>query len=118
MPARAYNEAKAFVDAGARGRLAVAREADLGRRRPVGPEPRLLRLVRRADLNYYTALSYARPGEDLTDRYWPAQMHVIGKDIVKFHAIYWPAMLLAAGLALPEHVFVARLPDGRRTAAR
>jgi len=57
-------------------------------------------------LNYYTALGYARPGEDLTDRYWPATYHVIGKDILKFHTVFWPAMLMAADLALPEHVFV------------
>ncbi len=68
-------------------------------------------------LNYYTALSYARPGEDLTDRYWPAQLHVIGKDILKFHTIFWPAMLLAAELAVPEHVFVhgfLMAQDGRK----
>ena len=49
-------------------------------------------------LNYYTALSYAREDEDLTDRFWPATVHLIGKDILKFHAVIWPAMLMAAGL--------------------
>jgi len=57
-------------------------------------------------LNYYTALSYARDGEDLTDRFWPPGVHVIGKDILKFHAVYWPAFLLAAGLDLPRSVYV------------
>ena len=57
-------------------------------------------------LNYYTALGFARDGEDLTDRYWPASFHVMAKDILKFHAVIWPAMLLAAGLPLPEHVFI------------
>jgi methionyl-tRNA synthetase len=57
-------------------------------------------------LNYYTALGYARPGEDLTDRFWPATYHVIGKDILKFHTVFWPAMLMAADIPLPEHVFV------------
>ena len=59
-------------------------------------------------LNYFTALGYAREdeGEDLTDSFWPATFHIIGKDILKFHTVYWPAMLLAAGLPLPEHVFV------------
>ncbi|MFN8129989.1 MAG: methionine--tRNA ligase [Solirubrobacteraceae bacterium] len=57
-------------------------------------------------LNYYTALSFARPGHDLTDTFWPATYHLIGKDILKFHTIFWPAMLMAAGLPLPEHVFV------------
>ncbi len=57
-------------------------------------------------LNYYTALSYARPGEDLLSEFWPASYHLIGKDILRFHAVYWPALLMAAGIELPEHVFV------------
>jgi methionyl-tRNA synthetase len=57
-------------------------------------------------LNYYTALGYARDGDDLTDRFWPATYHVIGKDILKFHTVFWPAVLMAAELPLPEHVFV------------
>src|SRR5512140_2529029 len=68
-------------------------------------------------LNYYTALGYARPDEDLTDRFWPATFHIIGKDILKFHTVYWPAMLMAADLPLPEHVFVHGFllgSDGRK----
>ena len=57
-------------------------------------------------LNYYTALGFAREGEDLTDRFWPASLHLIGKDILKFHAVYWPAMLMAADLPLPEREYV------------
>ena len=56
-------------------------------------------------LNYFTALSYAREGEDLTDRFWPAN-HIIAKDILKFHTIYWPAFLIAAGLEVPRTVYV------------
>ena len=44
-------------------------------------------------LNYYTALGFAREGEDLTERFWPADLHVIAKDILKFHAVIWPALL-------------------------
>src|SRR3954467_13328364 len=57
-------------------------------------------------LNYYTALSYARPGDDLTDTFWPADVHVIGKDILKFHTVFWPAILMAAGIEVPKRVFV------------
>jgi methionyl-tRNA synthetase len=57
-------------------------------------------------LNYYTALGFARDGEDLTDRFWPATYHVIGKDILRFHTVFWPAMLMAADLPVPKHVFV------------
>jgi methionyl-tRNA synthetase len=58
-----------------------------------------------AQLNYVTALSYAREGEDLTERFWPA-FHIIGKDILKFHAVYWPAFLLAAGYEVPKRMFI------------
>ncbi len=57
-------------------------------------------------LNYYSALSYATPGADLTERFWPADCHVIAKDILRFHAVYWPALLMAAGIELPGRVFV------------
>jgi methionyl-tRNA synthetase len=57
-------------------------------------------------LNYVTALRYARDGQDLTPEFWPASFQLIGKDILKFHAVYWPALLLAAGYELPRHLFV------------
>ena len=57
-------------------------------------------------LNYYSALSYARPGEDLTDELWPASYHLIAKDILRFHTVYWPALLMAAEIELPERIFV------------
>jgi methionyl-tRNA synthetase len=57
-------------------------------------------------LNYYSALSYARPGDDLTGRFWPADYHLIAKDILRFHTIYWPALLMAAEIELPRRVFV------------
>ena len=54
--------------------------------------------------NYITALGFGRGDEKMS--YWPADVHVIGKDIIKFHAIFWPAMLLSAGLPLPSAIFV------------
>jgi methionyl-tRNA synthetase len=57
-------------------------------------------------LNYYTALSFAREGEDLTEHFWPADVHLIGKDILKFHAVFWPALLMAAGIEVPRKVFI------------
>ena len=68
-------------------------------------------------LNYYTALGYARDGEDLTSRFWPATYHMIGKDILKFHTVFWPALLMAADIAVPRHVFVHGFlmgADGRK----
>jgi methionyl-tRNA synthetase len=56
-------------------------------------------------LNYYTALGYAREGEDLTGRFWPA-FHILAKDILKFHAVYWPAFLMAAGIDPPRGMYI------------
>jgi methionyl-tRNA synthetase len=57
-------------------------------------------------LNYVTALSFAREGEDLTDRFWPADYHVLAKDILKFHAVIWPALLFAAGYEPPKRMVI------------
>ena len=55
-------------------------------------------------INYCTAVGYADDRERF-DRYWPANYHLIGKDILRLHAVYWPAMLMAAGEAPPQSVF-------------
>ena len=57
-------------------------------------------------INYLSALTYARPGEDLRERYWPHARHLIAKDILRFHCVYWPALLLAAGYDVPRRIFV------------
>ncbi len=56
-------------------------------------------------INYISALGYGAGGDELFDSYWPADCHVIGKDITRFHCIIWPAMLMAAGVELPVKVF-------------
>ena len=57
--------------------------------------------------NYITALGYTPEGEkaELYEKYWPADVHVIGKDILRFHTIYWPIMLMALGEPLPKQIF-------------
>jgi methionyl-tRNA synthetase len=116
MPRERYNEAKAFIESGlqdvslSRGRLTW------GVTVPWDPT-HVFYVWFDALLNYYTALAFARDGEDLTSKFWPATYHVIGKDILKFHTVFWPAMLLAADISLPEHVFVHGFllgPDGRK----
>jgi methionyl-tRNA synthetase len=54
--------------------------------------------------NYITGLGYPDAGEAWR-RYWPADVHLIGKDVVRFHAVYWPAFLMSAGIALPKMVY-------------
>jgi methionyl-tRNA synthetase len=102
-PRNRYNEALAFIKSGLRD-LSLSR-ARLKWGVPVPwDDSQVIYVWIDALLNYYTALSYAREGEDLTDRFWPADVHLIGKDILKFHAVIWPAMLMAAGIEVPRRV--------------
>ncbi|WP_315116747.1 methionine--tRNA ligase [uncultured Clostridium sp.] len=55
--------------------------------------------------NYITALGYNSGKEELLNKYWPADVHLVGKDILRFHTIYWPIMLMALGVPLPKQVF-------------
>ncbi len=55
--------------------------------------------------NYMTALGYPDENSELYGKFWPADLHLIGKDILRFHAVYWPAFLMAADLPLPKTVF-------------
>jgi methionyl-tRNA synthetase len=54
--------------------------------------------------NYITALGYGAKDTALYDKYWPADVHMVGKEIVRFHCVYWPAILMAAGLPLPKSI--------------
>ena len=59
-------------------------------------------------INYLTAVGYGQPGEEAAAelaKRWPAQAHIVGKDIIRFHCVIWPAMLMAAGLDVPGQVF-------------
>ena len=102
-PRNRYNEALSFIKGGLRD-LSLSR-ARLKWGVPVPwDESQVIYVWIDALLNYYTALSYAREGEDLTERFWPATVHLIGKDILKFHAVIWPAMLMAADIEVPRRV--------------
>jgi methionyl-tRNA synthetase len=57
-------------------------------------------------VNYLSALTYARPGEDLRDTLWPEVRHLMAQDILRFHCVYWPAMLLSAGYTVPKQIFI------------
>ncbi len=54
--------------------------------------------------NYLTALGYGSEDESNVKRYWPADLHIVGKDILKFHAVYWPAFLMSIGYELPKKI--------------
>ena len=68
-------------------------------------------------INYITALGYNSDDETLFNKYWPADVQVIGKDISRFHMIYWPTMLMALGLPLPKKIFAhgwMLMKDGKK----
>jgi methionyl-tRNA synthetase len=116
MPAHHYNEALSFINAGLQDVSLSRARLKWGVTVP-WDHSQVFYVWFDALLNYYTALGFARPDEDLTDRFWPATYHIIGKDILKFHTVYWPALLMAAEIELPEHVFVHGFllgADGRK----
>jgi methionyl-tRNA synthetase len=116
MPTHHFNEARAFIASGLQDVSLSRAHLRWGVVVPWDPG-HVFYVWFDALLNYYTALGYARDGDDLTDRYWPATYHIIGKDILKFHTVFWPAMLMAAGIETPRHVFVHGFllgADGRK----
>jgi len=71
--------------------------------------------------NYITALGYGSDNEELFNKYWPADVHVVGKDIVRFHTIYWPIFLMALDLPLPKKVFAhgfIMMKDGKMSKSK
>ena len=100
-----YNEARSFIAGGLRD-FSISRAGQ-----PWGiplpwDESQVAYVWADALVNYLSALTYARPGEDLRERYWPAVHHLLAKDILRFHCVYWPAMLLSAGYEPPQQLFV------------
>jgi methionyl-tRNA synthetase len=106
LPRTRYNEALSFIHSGLRDVPLTRHKLTWGVPVP-WDESHVFYVWFDALLNYYTALSYARAGsEDLTEEFWPASYHIIAKDILRFHAVYWPALLMAAEIELPRHIFV------------
>ncbi len=105
VPEFRRNEAVSFIKQGLEDVSLSRPKLKWGMELPWDPSQRMY-VWFDALLNYVTALGFAREGEDLTERYWPASLHVLGKDILKFHAVYWPALLMAAELELPRRLFV------------
>lgn len=71
--------------------------------------------------NYITSLGYLSEDETLFNKYWPADVHVVGKDIVRFHTIYWPIFLMALDLPLPKKVFAhgfIMMKDGKMSKSK
>ncbi|KGI69641.1 methionine--tRNA ligase [Mycolicibacterium rufum] len=98
------NEVVSFVSGGLRD-LSISRTTfDWGVPVPDHPDHVMYVWVD-ALTNYLTGVGFPDTDSDLYRRYWPADLHMIGKDIIRFHTVYWPAFLMSAGIALPKKVF-------------
>ena len=103
-PAERRNEVVSFVKSGLRD-LSVSRTTfDWGIKVPNDPAHVMYVWVD-ALTNYLTATGYLEGPNGPRAKYWPADVHIIGKDIIRFHAIYWPAFLMSAKLPLPKRVY-------------
>ncbi|HSB38665.1 MAG TPA: methionine--tRNA ligase [Gaiellaceae bacterium] len=105
VPRNRYNEARSFIEGGLED-FSVSRAGQ-----PWGvpipwDEGQVTYVWVDALINYLSALTYARDNEDLRERFWPEVRHLLGKDILRFHCVYWPALLLAAGYEVPRQLFV------------
>ena len=102
-PETRRNEVMRFVEGGLRD-LSVSRTSfDWGVKVP-GAEDHVMYVWVDALTNYLTGVGYPDDTADFR-KFWPADLHLIGKDIVRFHAVYWPAFLMSAGVAVPKAVF-------------
>jgi methionyl-tRNA synthetase len=105
QPPFRFNEVKSFVSGGLRD-FSISRAGQ-----PWGiplpwDEGQVAYVWADALVNYLSALTYARPGEDLREEFWPVSRHLMAQDILRFHCVYWPAMLLSAGYAVPKQIFI------------
>jgi methionyl-tRNA synthetase len=102
-PETRRNEVMSFVRSGLRD-LSISRST-FSWGIPVPDDPQhVIYVWLDALANYITALGYGSSDETKYEKYWPADLHMIGKEIVRFHCVYWPAFLMAAGLPLPKGI--------------
>ena len=104
LPQSRKNEVVSFVKSGLRD-LSVSRKSFSWGIKVPSNEEHVIYVWLDALTNYISALKYPDISSELYNNFWPADVHIIGKDILRFHAIYWPAFLLAAKIPLPKRVY-------------
>jgi methionyl-tRNA synthetase len=104
LPRSRFNEARSFISGGLQDVSLSRSQLTWGVEVP-WDNSQVFYVWFDALLNYVTALAFATD-EDQTARFWPANFQLLGKDILKFHAVIWPALLIAADLELPKHLFI------------
>ena len=104
LPRERLNEVASFVRGGLQD-LSLSRTTfDWGIKVPGNPK-HIMYVWVDALTNYITAVGFPDTESEKFKKYWPANLHVIGKDIVRFHAVYWPAFLMSAGIEVPRRIF-------------
>jgi methionyl-tRNA synthetase len=105
LPAFRANEARGFIAGGLQD-FSISRAGQpWGIPIPWDPD-QVAYVWADALVNYLSALTYAQPGVDLRERFWPATRHLLAKDILRFHCVFWPAMLMGAEYDVPHQLFV------------
>ncbi len=102
-PETRFNEVKSFVKSGLQDISISRTNFKWGIPAPEDSQ-HVIYVWFEALMNYLTVIGYQKD-EDQFKKFWPSSVHLVGKDIIRFHAVIWPAMLMSAGLALPECVF-------------
>ena len=104
LPESRKNEVISFVKSGLKD-LSVSRKSFSWGIKVPSNKDHVIYVWLDALTNYLSALNYPKETEKLYKDFWPANIHIIGKDILRFHAVYWPAFLLAAGIKPPQRVY-------------
>jgi len=103
QPKTRFNEVVSFVESGLKD-LSISRTSIKWGIPFPGDPGHVIYVWLDALTNYISALGFGAEDHSRFDRYWPASIHLIGKDIIRFHAVYWPAFLMSAGIELPKSV--------------
>ena len=104
QPESRKNEVISFVESGLKD-LSVSRKSFSWGIKVPNNKDHIIYVWLDALTNYISALNYPKTNDKLFKKYWPTSIHLIGKDILRFHAVYWPAFLLAAKIELPKTVY-------------
>jgi methionyl-tRNA synthetase len=104
LPKSRKNEVKSFVEGGLRD-LSVSRTSFKWGVPVPGNDKHIMYVWIDALTNYMTAVGYPDMDSELFQKFWPADIHMVGKDILRFHAVYWPAFLMGAGIEPAKRVF-------------
>jgi len=104
LPKSRRNEVISFVKSGLKD-LSVSRKSFSWGIQVPNNKDHVIYVWLDALTNYLSALNYPDKNDELFKKFWPASLHLIGKDILRFHAVYWPAFLLAAKIDLPKKIY-------------